>query len=78
MGAPSITLVCITTKTGGLRRFESGGERPRLTHIATPEEGPNVLTKALVESFRANPPSDFAVNTPPKLKVIIGGKSDGT
>lgn len=61
------TLVSIDTETGGLKRYECGGERIRLTHIASPVDGPKVLSKHLIEEFRRSPPTEFAVEpTPPR------------
>ena len=66
-------LVSIYTKTGKLRRYESGGEAVRATHVAIPEDGPNILTPILVENFRTYPPSEFAIEPPripPHLTLV--------
>lgn len=54
------TLVSINCKNGALRRYECGGAHPRRTHVATPEDGPLVLTAAMIEKFRVDPPEAFA------------------
>lgn len=60
------SLVLIDCESGALRRFESGGSRVRLTHVATPNEGTATLTAALIEGFRKNPPKEFAIEPPPQ------------
>ena len=60
------SLVLIDCDTGALRRFEVGGTRHRLTHKATPINGPTDLTPKMIEQFRVNPGPDFAVEPPPQ------------
>ncbi len=72
------TLVVIDCRSGQLQRFESGGEAPRLTHIATPIRGARDLSPAIVESFRADPPADFRVDPePPAPKSPTQGGGEG-
>ena len=57
-------VLSIDCKTGALRRYESGGEMPRLTHLATPIGGPSVLNHKIIEQFRSSPSNEFAVDEP--------------
>lgn len=71
------SLVSIDCKDGTLRRYETagGGGLWRLTHKAVPKDGPNALTRMLIEGFRVDPPSDFAIDElppePPQLPPAV-------
>lgn len=56
----SCALVSVEPSTGTLRRYEVGGERPRLTHSATCD-GPCSFSANVVEEFRKSPDDEFAV-----------------
>lgn len=58
-------LVSIEPATRAIRRWECGGDRPRLTHEAEwPAEMP--VTPGQVEMFRLSPPVEFRVDQAPK------------
>ena len=59
---PPSAICSIDTETMTLRRYEIGGAKPRLTHkarIATANDIGEIVSK-----FMAEPPSDFAVESP--------------
>lgn len=56
----SCALVSVEPASGTLRRYEVGGERPRLTHTATSGE-PETFSAGVVEDFRKSPDDKFAV-----------------
>lgn len=58
------SLVSVDCKSGQLHRYEAGGSEKRLTHKATPIEGPDALSPQLVENFRLYPPAEFRVEPP--------------
>lgn len=56
----SYALVSVEPSTGTLRRYECGGNGPRLTHDATCD-GQCSFSAAIVEEFRKSPDDEFAV-----------------
>ena len=64
--------VSIDTKTGQLNRYEIGGNKPRLTHTAHPDNLALVknYTQGLVDAFRDHPDPMFRVQ--PQVKLLPG------
>jgi hypothetical protein len=58
-------IVLIDAHKGDLDRYEIGGESYRKTHACTYRKSVT-FTQALIESFRVNPPSEFAVDHDPR------------
>lgn len=56
----SYALVSVEPRTGTLRRYECGGNGPRLTHDATCDEACS-FSADVVENFRKSPGDKFAV-----------------
>lgn len=59
------TIVSVNAHHGALRRYEIGGSKARLTHVASIDE-PCTFTATVVEDFRLMPDKRFAVEPPPR------------
>lgn len=65
MVAVMATLVTTDSAEGWIRRYETGGEKARLTHSAC-FGGPVTFTPNIIEQFRIYPDPQFAVDPPPR------------
>lgn len=60
------TFVVVDAQAGLLTRFQTGGSKPRITHLAeAPGGGPVTFTADIVEVFRLAPPSELAAEAQP-------------
>lgn len=60
------TFVVVDAQRGHLTRFQTGGSKPHITHLAeAPGGGPVTFTPDVIEAFRVAPPSELAVEAQP-------------